>query len=213
LPREAQAGGTASGTEAYYSFNYGNMHFVCLDSYDSDRDPSGDMLTWLQSDLAANTQPWLIAFWHHPPYTKGSHDSDNEGELIDMRENALPILESHGVDLVLTGHSHSYERSYYLNGHYGDSSTLVASMIVDNGDGQEDGDGAYTRATSSLDGAVYVVAGSSGQTSGGSLDHPAMFVSLNELGSLVIDVDGTVMDVSFIDDTATVADYFTIQKQ
>src|SRR5436309_594853 len=112
LPKSGEAGGKASGTEAYYSFNYANIHFVCLDSTDSDRSPSGAMLTWLKADLSANTQQWLIAYWHHPPYSKGSHDSDSESELEQMRQYANPILESYGVDLVLGGPSHSYERSY-----------------------------------------------------------------------------------------------------
>src|SRR5438093_2693167 len=142
LPKSGEAGGVASGTEAYYSFNYANIHFVCLDSTDSDRSPSGAMVTWLKADLAANTQQWLIAYWHHPPYSKGSHDSDSESELEQMRQYANPILESHGVDLVLSGHSHSYERSYLLNGHYGSSSTLTSAMIVDKGDGRVDGTGA-----------------------------------------------------------------------
>jgi hypothetical protein len=212
LPKQAEAGGVATGTEAYYAFDYGQIHFVCLDSYDSDRDVGGDMLTWLGNDLAANSQPWLIAFWHHPPYTKGSHDSDGEGALIDMRENALPILESYGVDLVLSGHSHSYERSFYLNGHHDDSDTLVGSMLIDNGDGRENGDGAYTRAAGSDDGAVYIVAGSSGKVSSAPLDHPAMYISLEELGSLVVDVEGTTMKANFIDDAGTQQDWFTISK-
>jgi len=142
LPKSGEAGGVASGTEAYYSFNYANIHFVCLDSEESDRSPSGAMLTWLKADLAANTQQWLVAFWHAPPYSKGSHDSDSESELKEMRQYANPILESYGVDLVLSGHSHTYERSYLLDGHYGDSSTLTSSMIKDSGDGREDGSGA-----------------------------------------------------------------------
>ncbi len=76
LPKNAEAGGIATGTEAYYSFDYGNIHFVCLESYETDRSTSGAMLTWLEADLQANDEPWLIAFWHHPPYTKGSHNSD-----------------------------------------------------------------------------------------------------------------------------------------
>ena len=74
------------------------------------------MLTWLKEDLAGTTQEWKIAFWHHPPYTKGSHDSDSENALADMRQNLVPILERGGADLVLTGHSYSYERSVLLNG-------------------------------------------------------------------------------------------------
>ncbi len=119
LPKNAEAGGVASGTEAYYSFDYGNIHFICLDSEGSSRSSHGAMLEWLRLDLAATTKDWIIAYWHHPPYSKGSHDSDTETNLVDMRQNALPILEAGGVDLVLTGHSHSYERSYLLDGHYG----------------------------------------------------------------------------------------------
>ncbi len=163
LPTAAEAGGLASGTEAYYAFDYGNIHFVVLDSYDIDRSPGGNMLQWLQSDLALNNKPWVIAFFHHPPYTKGSHDSDTEAQLIDMRQYALPVLEAWGVDLVMTGHSHSYERSYLLDGHYGDSSTLdVATNILDLGDGSKTGDGAYQKPdliAAQNAGAVYAVAG------------------------------------------------------
>jgi len=105
LPMNGEAGGVASGTEDYYSFDYGNIHFICLDSMTSDRSPNGAMLTWLRSDLAADSRDWTIAFWHHPPYTKGSHNSDTEIELVEMRQNALPILEDFGVDLVLSGQS------------------------------------------------------------------------------------------------------------
>ncbi|MEI8357103.1 MAG: metallophosphoesterase family protein, partial [Deltaproteobacteria bacterium] len=102
LPTAAEAGGVASGTEAYYSFDWANVHFVCLDSQDSSRLPGSPMLTWLEDDLQATDQEWIVAFWHHPPYTKGSHDSDAESQLVEMRANALPILEAHGVDLVLS---------------------------------------------------------------------------------------------------------------
>ncbi len=215
LPENGEAGGVATGTEAYYSFDYANIHFVCLNSEDVSRSTSGAMLTWLEDDLSANTQDWTIAFWHHPPYSKGSHNSDNEGRLIDMRENALPILEQHGVDLVLSGHSHSYERSFLLDGHYGNSLSLMNDMILDDGDGQTDGDGAYTKPVlgpSSHDGAVYVVAGNGGQLGGGSLDHPAMHVSMNELGSVVLDVNDDQLDLTFIDDNGSVRDYFTMIK-
>src|SRR5690606_34030298 len=95
LPKNAEAGGYASGTEKYYSWNLGNIHFISLDSYDEGRNTSDPMAQWLVQDLANNTLPWIIAYWHHPPYTKGSHNSDDwllDDELIDMRENILPIL-------------------------------------------------------------------------------------------------------------------------
>ena len=215
FPTQGQAGGEPSGTEAYYSWDYGNIHFICLDSFGSSRSAGGPMANWLNADLAANTRQWTIALWHHPPYTKGSHNSDNEVELVEMRQNFLPILEDGGVDLVLCGHSHSYERSFLIDGHYGNSSTFTAAHKKDGGSGREDGTGAYGKPSSgpaSHEGAVYVVAGSSGQTSGGQLNHPAMFVSLNNLGSLVIDADTNRIDVKFLRETGAIGDYFTMIK-
>ncbi|MDQ3685769.1 MAG: fibronectin type III domain-containing protein [Acidobacteriota bacterium] len=215
LPTNAEAGGLASGTERYYSFDYGNIHFICLDSMSSDRSPTGAMATWLRNDLAATTQNWIIAFWHHPPYTKGSHNSDTESELVQMRENFLPILEDGGVDLVLAGHSHSYERSFLIDGHYGTSGTFTNTMKKDGGSGRADGTGAYSKSSVGAaphEGAVYAVAGSSGKISGGTLNHPAMFISLNFLGSMVFDVNGNQLDAKFLRENGTVADYFTINK-
>ncbi|HKQ20301.1 MAG TPA: metallophosphoesterase, partial [Candidatus Eisenbacteria bacterium] len=219
LPTAAQAGGLASGNEAYYSYDYANIHFICLDSEGSDRSPGGAMLTWLANDLASTTRQWIVAYWHHPPYTKGSHDSDNdfdsEGRMRDMRANALPILEAGGVDLVLTGHSHSYERSFLLDGHYGVSTTLTEAMKKDPGDGRLNGDGPYLKpgpGPAPHQGAVHTVAGSSGQISGGALNHPVMVTSLNVLGSMVIDVYGSRLDARFLSSTGVVLDSFTIIK-
>ncbi|HEY7447378.1 MAG TPA: metallophosphoesterase family protein, partial [Vicinamibacterales bacterium] len=210
LPKKAEAGGTASGTEAYYSFDYGNIHFIVLDSFDSSRSANGAMMNWLRSDLQATNQPWIIAYWHHPPYSKGSHDSDSAAASRDIRQNALPILENYGVDLVLSGHSHNYERSFLLNGHYGVSTTLTPDMILDAGDGRTSGTGAYKKASDR--GAVYTVAGSSGKTGGGSLDHPAMFISLSVLGSVVLNVNGNRLDAKFIRSTGSIQDEFSIDK-
>jgi hypothetical protein len=224
LPKQAEAGGVASGTEAYYSFDYGNIHFICLDSQDSDRSPDGAMLMWLRHDLESTRHDWIIAFWHHPPYSKGSHTSETERRLVEMRQHAVPILEAAGVDLVLGGHSHTYERSYLLDGHYGTAQTLTAAMKREAGDGRPDGTGAYRKPTlgpAAHEGAVYVVAGSSGSVGGvgdpskarrGFLDHPAMFVSLARLGSMVIDVEGLRLDAAFLSEKGERLDYFSIEK-
>ncbi|HEY0156512.1 MAG TPA: fibronectin type III domain-containing protein [Thermoanaerobaculia bacterium] len=214
LPTRGEAGGEPSGTERYYSFDYGNIHFVCLDSMTTDRSPLGPMMTWLRNDLATTNQKWIIAFWHHPPYSKGGHDSDIETPLVEMRENALPILEQYGVDLVLGGHSHSYERSYLIDGHYGRASTFVSSMKVDGGDGRTTGTGAYRKpGTNSHEGAVYAVAGSSGMASGnGPLNHPAMYISLMNLGSMVLDVNRDELHAQFLREDGSIADTFTIIK-
>jgi acid phosphatase type 7 len=219
LPIAGEAGGVPSGTENYYSFDYGNIHFVCLDSMTQSRSASGPMATWLEQDLAANTNEWLLAFWHHPPYTKGSHNSDDpfgyDFELVEMRQNFLPILESYGVDLVLGGHSHCYERSYLLNEHYGFSSEVQSnpSVIRDSKSGRADETGPYVKEEGAPNsGTVYIVAGSSGQATGGTLDHPAMFISMSQLGSLVLDINGKRLDAQFLEDTGVVSDHFSILK-
>jgi hypothetical protein len=211
LPDAAQAGGVVSGTEAYWSFDYANAHFICLDSFGSDRSVGGAMYNWLQADLAATAQEWIIAYWHHPPYTKGSHNSNLETILIEMRQNFVPLLESGGVDLVLSGHSHSYERSFLLDGHYGKGGTLTPQMLVDDGDGRESGDGAYDKAAGPNAGAVYAVAGSSGKVSSGEvLNLNAHFIGVEVLGSVVIDIDGGRLDLTFVSDLGQTVDWFTM---
>ena len=215
LPSAGEAGGTSSGTEAYYSFDHANIHFVVLDSTDTVRSVGGPMLTWLDADLANTSQDWIIAYWHHPPYSKGTHDSDLEFELIEMRENVVPILDARGVDLTLTGHSHSYERSYLMNGHYGNSTTFSNAMKVQTGDGNPQGDGPYSKPQAGATphtGIVHTVAGSSGQITGGVFGHPAILVEFNTLGSMVLDVDGDRLDARFLDSTGVVLDHFTILK-
>jgi hypothetical protein len=216
FPTNAESGGTASGSERYYSFDFADIHFVCLDSQTSINRTAtgpGTMLNWLADDLANTTQRWIVAFWHHPPYTKGSHDSDTEAALAAMRSNALPILESYGVDLVLCGHSHSYERSMLINGHHDVSSTFnPATMAKDTGNGKVSGTGAYQKAAGANNGAVFVVNGNSGKTSGGLLNHPIMVTSQNVLGSLILDFDGGRLDVREIGTAGQVLDEFTILK-
>ena len=215
FPTAGEAGGVPSGTEAWYSFDHGDVHFVCLDTEGLSIDPGTPMLNWLEADLAATTRTWVIVFAHRPPYSKGSHDSDDEEAMIEMRENVMPILEAHGVDLVLAGHSHAYERSFLIDGHYGPSNTLASSMILDGGDGDALGDGDYRKPQGSPgphQGEVVVVAGASSSLAGGDLDHPIMARSLAVLGSLVIDVNGGLMDVRYLDDFGVVRDRFAIRK-
>ena len=217
MPMTAEAGGLPSGTEAYYSFDFGNIHFICLDSEGSDRSVGGPMLSWLRQDVAATNQTWILCYWHHPPYSKGSHDSDDPSnvEMFDMRQNVLPILDSTGVDLVMCGHSHDYERSFLLRRMYGTSNTLASSMIVNGGTGWLQQGGAYLKPTlgsGPFEGAIYVVDGSSGKTGGGTLNHPVMVESFNLLGSFVIDINGRRLDGHFVNATGAALDSFTIIK-
>jgi hypothetical protein len=215
LPTLAEAGGEPSGTESWFSFDVGNVHFVCFDSYQGDLSPPSDMLDWIAADLAANDLEWTIVLTHYPPYTKGSHDSDVEWAPIQIREQFVPVLEAGGVDLVLNGHSHGYERSWLMDGHYGDSTTFTESHKVDSGDGDPQGDGPYRKASHGPvphSGTVYCVAGSASRTNGGVYDHPAMLRGEETLGSLVLEIDGSVLTAEFLTITGTVHDRFSIEK-
>ncbi len=209
VPQAAEAGGVASNTPKYYSYNYANIHFIALDSYGSLNNPSSPMYSWLASDLAANTQRWTIVYFHHPPYTMGTHNSDNDIELINMRTNIVPLLESYHVDLVLCGHSHVNERSYMMKGHYGTANTFTAAMKVSTQTNN------FTKAAP-FDGTVYATCGTSGQNPGSiqaGYPMPCMYFSNNTNNcSLVLDIYGDNLSCKYLTSASTVVDQFTITK-
>ena len=226
LPSSGQGGGVSSNTEAYYSYNYGNIHFVALDSYGWEAgntrlyDTLGPQAVWLKQDLAANTQQWTVIYFHHPPYTKGSHNSDSETELINMRQRMVPIFERYKVDLVLAGHSHAYERSYLINGHYGIETTFnPATHALSTSSAKYDGSlnsCVYVKNPSNpVNGIVYVVAGSAGQLEGSSSGYPhnAMYYSNVSIGgALFFEVEGNRLDAKWISSDGVIRDNFTIMK-
>ena len=214
LPTRGEAGGLASGTEAYYSFDYGRAHFICLDSHDLDRHPTGAMATWLKADMEQTKADWLVAYFHHPPYTKGSHDSDREKQLVEMRTYMMPILESGGVDLVLTGHSHIYERSMLMDGAYA-TPTVAENVILDDGDGDPKGDGPYRKnpGIHANEGTVQVVAGHGGTTLRRKATMPVMKKIIVEHGSVVIDIDGNTLTGRMINKFGDLRDTFSIVKR
>lgn len=210
LPTRGECGGTASGSERYYSFDCGDVHFVCLDSMTSPTAPNGRMAAWLRADLAATRQPWVVAFWHHAPYSKAGHDSDLDPPMREMRENIVPILEAGGVDLVLCGHSHAYERSKLIDGHYGAAASFEESSVLDSSPS------IYRKPHGKLprQGTAYVVAGT-GSFVGEDLvpvQHPAMIKSFRRLGSLLLEVHEKRLQVRFVSKTGTVDDAFEIDK-
>jgi acid phosphatase type 7 len=93
--------------EKWYSYDWGRVHFVALDT-ESDYTTQ---VRWLDEDLARTTLPWKIVYLHRPPYSSGSHGSDT-----GLRTKLAPVLEKHGVQLVLAGHDHDYERMKPQNG-------------------------------------------------------------------------------------------------
>ncbi len=134
------------GVEDYYSFVAGNLQVVCLSSETFDIDTQID---WLDQTLTAHESEvdWKVVFFHRPIWSSGAHGS-NDGDRMHP-EALLPVLEAHGVDIVLNGHDHDYERFHPSRGGYG-TPREVNPLPQDNG----------TRGEA--DGVIYIVSGGAG---------------------------------------------------
>lgn len=224
VPEQAEAGGYQSTNEVYYSFDYGNTHFLSLNSevYNiSNNTVLNQMISWIHTDLTQNDKDWVVAYWHQPPYTNGSHSSDDAWEDVmkDMREKILPVLESYDVDLVVCGHSHVYERSKLLHGHYDYSNTLTPAMVLNNTNGNRAQGNAYTKNTfaTTPQGTVYAVVGNSGSSESGiNNTHPVMeytFSGSGSYGSLIMDIYKNELRGKYLSSSGTILDDFSIVKQ
>jgi hypothetical protein len=163
----------------YYSFDWGNAHFVSIDSNDGLTGGSlgaaitgqSQMLDWLDRDLRSTRQFWRIVYFHHPPYAGGANYGDPNEPAT--RTYLVPILEQHGVQLVLNGHEHNYQRTF----------------SVRNGNLVSDGTGT-----------MYVTAGG-----GGAILYPCFQLSQTAFQKttfhfLNVEVSGGLLTISAIDD-------------
>ena len=199
-------------TEQYYSFDYQNVHFISLGTEEEYLDMSNvkaqEQLAFVKSDLEkASTNPntdWIIPFYHRIMY------AESEGGIVDPFDHNLvdvyhPIFEKYGVNLVLQGHAHTYERTYPLKFNSEDSD----EPIVTNED---------LSNYRSTDGLVVATVGTGGAT-------PTRLYIASELaavqntdlfGFLNVDVssDGTTLIGTFYDNNGggEIIDQFTITK-
>jgi PKD repeat protein len=97
------ASNPAGGGQTYYSFDLGEWHILSLDS-NLPATAGSAQLTWIRQDLAAHPKACSLAYWHHPVFSSGIH-----GNAPQMRD-VWRVLDSAGVDVVLVGHDHTYER-------------------------------------------------------------------------------------------------------
>jgi len=225
VPTQGESGGLASGYELYYSFDYGPVHFMSLNSELTTwtATTGNDLTDWITADLQANTLPFVVAYFHQPPHSKGSHDSDDFWELPMrfMRNNIMPLLEDQGVDVILAGHSHVYERSYLVKGFYANNSSDFnpSTHAVSYTSGTDSIGETYYKYTSGPDanqGTVYGVVGNSGsKDSDPDLDHPMMYANYGCdtcIGSLLMDVAGNRLDAFYLTAHGDKIDAFTIIK-
>ena len=168
----------------YYSFDWGNAHFICLDSnkpLEQAITSNGEMLRWLERDLRATRQFWRIAVVHHPPYAGGPNQFEISSALV--RTRIVPILEKYGVQLMLSGHEHSYQRSHSLR-----NGSIVAVNT----------------------GTVYMTSGGGGASLYNVTSIPQIALSRSEHHYLTVDVDGSSMLLTATTQTGAVIDRVTL---
>uniref|UniRef100_A0A7C9EPQ2 Purple acid phosphatase n=2 Tax=Opuntia streptacantha TaxID=393608 RepID=A0A7C9EPQ2_OPUST len=122
---------SGSNSNLYYSFEVAGVHVLMLGSY-TDYEEYSDQYSWLKADLAKvdrEKTPWLLALFHVPWYNSNTaHQGEGDGMMAAME----PLLHAAGVDIVLTGHVHAYERSTRV---YNGKSDLCGAVHITIGDG------------------------------------------------------------------------------
>lgn len=218
LPANGEAGGIPSGVEEFYSFDFANVHVIALST---ETDIGGKQKEWLKEDLENNKQDWTIACMHKPFHSGGHHNSNLSKRAQERRTNWLPTLEEYGVDLILQGHNHIYERSYLIDNLIGNTTTVTNKNKIDTAYGRMDVDNAYYKKKGLPNqGTVFIEV-----TAGGNAREkiepysifPVYFSSKEYEGSLVIDINDNQMDVKFLcneknEQGSHIWDYFTIIK-
>lgn len=127
-----------TGTTLYYAVDYGNAIFISLNS---ENPGDSTQYNWLVSTLQANVNKrWKVIFFHRPFYTIGSH----AGEMNSYFNSWWKAFDDYGVDLIVNGHDHMYERTKPINRNvstsapvstYGSGSTEGRCQIVCGGAG------------------------------------------------------------------------------
>ena len=111
------------GNEHWYRVDYAHLTLLIIDS-NSQMAPGHEQYEWIRDQLASTRGPFTVVAFHHPPITSGPHGALNddgtprEWPMAQGREFLMPLFEQHGVDLVLNGHDHFYERSYSQGTYY-----------------------------------------------------------------------------------------------
>ncbi|MCA9622308.1 MAG: metallophosphoesterase family protein, partial [Myxococcales bacterium] len=191
LPQELSPGESGAGEE-WYSFDYGNAHFVVLNDTTASSETIDAESAFLAEDLAAvdrDETPWVFAMHHRPLYSCSNHGSD-----VDIRQAWQPIYDSFGVDIVFNGHDHNYERSHPIRGFQSGSSDGAIAAAGPEG---QPVDGS---------GTVYLVAGGAGAPlyGSGSCYHTRVSESVRNYTSVAISgrslslrtyrLDGSLLD-------------------
>jgi chitodextrinase len=109
----------------YYSYDANGWHFISLDtnSQFGQVAPGTGQYTWLAGDLANNTQPCTLVYFHHPLFNIGQEGGSSSLQPL------WQLLVQHGVDLVVNGHDHTYQRWVPLDGNGNPSPQGITELV------------------------------------------------------------------------------------
>lgn len=140
-----------SSASSYYAYNLGDWRIYALNS-EIDVSSTSAQVKWLKSDLAANPKKCVLAYWHKPRWSSGSHYGNNS------RYQALwQVLYQAGAELVLNGHEHMYERFKEMNASGSASSPGLREIIVGTGGSSHYGFGSILSTSQVRNSTTYGV--------------------------------------------------------
>ena len=112
---------------AWLTWTYGEAEFFVINSYAS-VEPDSPQRRWLAEALAASRARWKIALFHEPLYSSGRHGGSEK-----LRQALLPLFFQHGLDLVLVGHDHTYERTVAIGSGPRPSENALVEVVTGGG--------------------------------------------------------------------------------
>ncbi len=210
--------------QANYSFDYGDAHFLCLDSNTYVDPTDASVQNWIQSDLSRTKALWKFVIFHHPPYNVGlEHYTEQHMRVLS------PLFEAHGVDFALHGHEHNYQRSRPLK--FQPAGTGAAKNV---GSGNRLVPGAFAVDTAfdgktnvQPQGIIYIVSGAGGNhlyepvftdnpdawkhPEDGNVEYVAKMISDRHSLS-VFDIDGRHLTMRQIDENGQEIDRLSVAK-
>lgn len=178
----------------WYAFDCGLVHVVVLDS----RKDNAEVLRWLEADLAASKAVWKIAMYHNPSFNLAHHKSDSG------RTTFLPILAKYGVDVILSGHSHLYERFKPL--YMAAPAPRLESPVTA-------GEGAMTVADVPRHPITFITTGGGGASLKSAVQHPLLAKSFTGHHYLVFAVDAETLRLRTLGVDDEELDAMTITKK
>ena len=181
--------GPYNNSEAY-SYDYGNVHFVVLDSQFLESQKfhpnlMNDEKAWLEKDLSQTKKDWKVVFWHKTPYYTKPYRT-----YEDIKAAFGPVLDKYHADVVFNGHDHCYSRTYPIN-----NDTIVGSPAL---------------------GTVYVITGRSGakyyNDNVPKVWDVNFFDAQDMPNYMVVDVNGSKMEIKNFKMDGTLVDDYTMDK-